>query len=102
MADIFFRILPIFYFLLFCTIFFLGIWAYKETQNKSPLLIGIAFALFAVIFILNEIIFSTFIMGITILMRIVAYLLILYAVFNLGISYSKKKKAEKTDTKDDK
>ena len=102
MATIFFTILPVFYFLLFCIIFMLGIWAYKETQNKSPLLIGIAFALFAVIFILNEIIFSTFIMGITILMRIIAYLLILYAVFNLGISYSKKKNSNKTDTKDDK
>ncbi|MCD6329359.1 MAG: hypothetical protein J7M10_03245 [Candidatus Cloacimonetes bacterium] len=102
MADVFFDILPVFYFLIFCIIFVLGLWAYKETQNKSPLLIGIAFALFAVIFILNEIIFSTFIIGITILMRIVAYLLILYAVFNLGISYSKKKNDKKTVTKEDK
>lgn len=100
MAAIFFTILPVFYFLLFSIIFALGLWAYKETQNKSPLLIGIAFVLFAIIFIINEIIFSPFIMGITILMRIVAYLLILYAVYNLGISYSKKKETKNTNTKD--
>jgi len=80
----------------------LGLWAYKETQNNSPLCIGIAFVLFAIIFILNEISFSPFIMGISILMRIVAYLLILYAVYNLGITYSKKKNERNTNTKDDK
>ena len=102
MAAIFFTILPVFYFFLFSIIFLLGLWAYKETQNNSPLLIGIAFVLFAIIFILNEISFSPFIMGVTILMRIVAYLLILYAVYNLGISYSKKKEIKNTNTKDNK
>jgi len=100
MADIFFTIIPVFYFFLFSIIFLLGLWAYKETQNNSPLCIGIAFALFAIIFILNEISFSSVIMGVSILMRIVAYLLILYAVYNLGISYSKKKETKNTNTKD--
>ncbi|MBN2018042.1 MAG: hypothetical protein JW794_07950 [Candidatus Cloacimonetes bacterium] len=102
MVDIFFALLPIFYLLLYIIIFLLGLWAYKETQNQSPLFIAIAFALFAVIFLLNEITFSTVIMGITILMRIVAYLFILYAVFNLGMSYSKKKNTNTAETKDSK
>lgn len=35
MADIFFTILPVFYFLLFSIIFLLGLWAYKKTQNTK-------------------------------------------------------------------
>ena len=101
MLDLFFRILPVFYFFLFSIIFMLGLWAYKETKNLSPLCIGIAFVLFALTIILNEISFSAFITGITILMRIIAYLLILYAVYNLGISYGNKKHLEQTK-KDDK
>ncbi len=35
MADIFFTILPVFYFLLFSIIFLLGLWAYKEIKNTN-------------------------------------------------------------------
>ena len=97
MVDVFFTILPIFYLLLYIVIFLLGLWAYKETQNQSPLFIAIAFAIFTLIFLLNQLSFSSVIMGITILMRIIAYLMILYAVYNIGISYAKKKNSNTKD-----
>ncbi|HEX37836.1 MAG TPA: hypothetical protein ENG70_03125 [Candidatus Cloacimonetes bacterium] len=86
MFDIFFEILPIFYFLVFCVTFFLRLWAYKETNNKSPLYIGIGFGILALIFLLNIIPYNNVVFGITILMRIIAYLLVLYGVYNFGIS----------------
>lgn len=97
MIDIFFEILPIFYFLVFCVTFFLGLWAYKETNNLSPLYIGIGFGILALIFLLNLIPFNEIVFGITILMRIVAYLLVLYGVYHFGISLKRKADESKHD-----
>lgn len=90
MVDIFFQILPIFYFLVFCVTFFLGLFTYKETNNQSPLFIGIGFGILAQIFLLNPIPFNNIVFSISILMRIFAYLLVLYGVYYFGISLKRK------------
>ncbi len=97
MINIFFDLLPIFYFLVSCVIFLLGLWAYKETNNESPRYIGIGFGLLALIFLLNLIPFNNVVFAITILIRIVAYLLVLYGVYHFGISIKKNADNKKQD-----
>ena len=74
-------------FLLAFIILVLGIVGYKESQNKTVLLIGTAFGLFALSHLITLLGYAAALDWFEIIIRIIAYLIVIYAM--LGIVYRK-------------
>ena len=75
-------------FLLAFIILVLGIVEYKKSQNKTVLLIGIAFGVFALSHLITLLGYAATLDWFEIIIRIIAYLIVIYAM--LGIVYGKK------------
>lgn len=65
-------------------IFCLGIWAYSRKKGSEPLYIGIAFLLFAVSHLITLLGMAAGLSALLIVIRIIAYLLIIYALYNVA------------------
>ena len=72
-------------FILCLAILALGIWAYTKKRYDVPLYIGIAFGLFAISHLLKLIGLAEGLGAFLIVVRIVAYLLVIYALIRVVV-----------------
>ncbi len=64
-------------------IFALGIWAYVSKKNDAALFIGVAFGLFAISHLITLLGLATALTIFLIVIRIVAYFLVIFALYRL-------------------
>lgn len=84
--------------LLLCIlILVLGIRAFKRGKGKMPLLLGIAFGLFGLSHFANLLGLHQLLSGFLIIMRIFAYLLVVYIQYQIAMVSIEEKKQEHTD-----
>ncbi|MCD6441122.1 MAG: hypothetical protein J7L86_04985 [Candidatus Marinimicrobia bacterium] len=84
--------------LLLCVlILVLGIRAFKCAKGKMPLLLGIAFGLFGLSHFANLLGLHQSLSGFLIIMRIFAYLLIVYIQYKIAMVSIEEKKQEPAD-----
>jgi len=62
----------------------LGYWGYKKSKDKIPLYIGIAFGLFGVSHIATLLDFKQSLESVLIIIRTLAYLIVIYAVYTVA------------------
>jgi hypothetical protein len=87
MVDIVLDPIPIVNFVLATAIFALGLWGYHKSGRKTEALIGVAFGLFAFTHLL--VILGTSSTGLLILLvRIVAYLVVMYAMLRVATGHT--------------
>ncbi|MBW2974032.1 hypothetical protein KY346_06620 [Candidatus Woesearchaeota archaeon] len=85
MADI----IPIINLILCIAILLLGLWAFKKKNNKMALLTGIAFGLFGISHLVNILGYTMQYEGAMIIVRLIAYLLVVFAMYNLAMKRKK-------------
>ena len=61
----------------------IGIWAFNRKKGDAPLYIGIAFGLFAVTHLLTLIGLASLLAIFIIIVRIIAYLLVIFAIYRI-------------------
>jgi len=61
----------------------IGIWAFSRKKGDAPLYIGIAFGLFAVTHLLTLIGLASLLAIFIIIVRIIAYLLVIFAIYRI-------------------
>jgi uncharacterized membrane protein YhfC len=71
-------------------VFILGIWAYAAVKSRSALYVGIAFGLFAITHLLSMLGLAAMLSVLIIIVRIIAYVIVMYAIY---ILLAKKKNA---------
>ena len=76
-------------------ILILGVMGYQRSRSAIPLYIGIAFGLFGLSHLATLLGLKESLEGLLIVVRIVAYLIVVFAVYKTAFS-SKKKKKKKT------
>lgn len=59
----------------------LGYWGFTQKRHKAPLLIGIAFAFFGVSHIVNLIGLEASLLNLMITIRVIAYVLVVFALW---------------------
>ncbi len=66
-------------------ILILGYWGYKKSNDKVPLYVGIAFGLFGVSHIATLLDFKQSLESVLIIIRTLAYLTVIYAVYTVAL-----------------
>ena len=85
MADI----ISIINLILCIAILLLGLWAFKKKNSRMALLTGIAFGLFGVSHLVNILGYTLQYEGAMIIVRLIAYLLVVFAMYNLAMKRKK-------------
>ena len=62
----------------------LGYWGYKKSNDKVPLYVGVAFGLFGVSHIATLLDFKQSLESVLIIIRTLAYLIVIYAVYTVA------------------
>ena len=65
-------------------IFIVAFWAYSRTEHKTALYMGIAFFLFWIYYLIDFIGYNTSLGNYLLILRTIAYLLVVFAVYTLG------------------
>ncbi len=68
-------------FVLCAIIFILGVWGYKKRRDTLPLYIGIAFGIFGLTHLLTLLGFREILTNVFIIIRTIAYLLVIFALY---------------------
>lgn len=67
----------------------LGYWGYTAKKNKMSLFIGIAFGLFGISHLVNILGYAVKLESIMIIIRLIGYLIVVFALYKLGIKNKK-------------
>jgi len=67
----------------------LGYWGYQAKKNKMSLFVGIAFGLFGVSHLVNILGYAVKLESIMIIIRLIGYLIVIFALYKLGIKNKK-------------
>ena len=62
----------------------LGYWGYKKSNDKVPLYVGVAFGLFGISHIATLLDFKQSLESVLIIIRTLAYLIVIYAVYTVA------------------
>lgn len=84
------NIIPIINLVLCIAILLLGYWGYTKKKDKLFLLIGISFGLFGVSHLATIIGYAVRFEGVLIVLRLVAYVLVIMALYKVAIGEKKK------------
>lgn len=68
-------------FVLCAVIFVLGVWGYRKKGDAIPIYIGLAFGIFGLTHLLTLLGFRTILTNVFIVIRTIAYLLVIFALY---------------------